>query len=130
MRGCFAFSLGSANDTESKKGGGEDQIHGLADVYRKVLKPGGIVGPHRGFIPSVMGIIVYHGLYPSVNHSLSGRTRLLFPLTMRPTDLTAPVLPVMDFRLQRGGGGVVLSPRRAIMKSSPESHCCLRYSIS
>lgn len=64
----FVYSLDYArtrlaNDAKSSKTGGERQFNGLIDVYKKTLKTDGIVGLYRGFGPSVVGIIVYRGLY-------------------------------------------------------------------
>lgn len=72
----FVYSLDYArtrlaNDAKSAKGGGERQFNGLVDVYRKTLKSDGIGGLYRGFVPSVVGIIVYRGLYFGVYDSLS-----------------------------------------------------------
>lgn len=52
-----------ANDAKSASKGGERQFNGLVDVYRKTLASDGIAGLYRGFGPSVLGIIVYRGLY-------------------------------------------------------------------
>merc|ERR1712169_18027 len=65
----FVYSLDYArtrlaNDAKSaSKGGGDRQFNGLVDVYRKTLASDGIAGLYRGFGPSVLGIIVYRGLY-------------------------------------------------------------------
>ncbi|OCT51618.1 ADP,ATP carrier protein [Cladophialophora carrionii] len=65
----FVYSLDYArtrlaNDAKSAaKGGGDRQFNGLVDVYRKTLASDGIAGLYRGFGPSVLGIIVYRGLY-------------------------------------------------------------------
>lgn len=64
----FVYSLDYArtrlaNDAKSAKGGGERQFNGLVDVYKKTLASDGIAGLYRGFGPSVLGIIVYRGLY-------------------------------------------------------------------
>jgi solute carrier family 25 (adenine nucleotide translocator) protein 4/5/6/31 len=72
----FVYSLDYArtrlaNDAKSsKKGGGERQFNGLIDVYRKTLKTDGIVGLYRGFTISVVGIVVYRGLYFGLYDSL------------------------------------------------------------
>jgi len=71
----FVYSLDYArtrlaNDAKSAKGGGDRQFNGLVDVYRKTLKSDGIAGLYRGFVPSVVGIIVYRGLYFGVYDSL------------------------------------------------------------
>eukprot|EP00996_Jenningsia_fusiforme_P000989 NODE_1901_length_1362_cov_436.837776_g1721_i0.p1 GENE.NODE_1901_length_1362_cov_436.837776_g1721_i0~~NODE_1901_length_1362_cov_436.837776_g1721_i0.p1 ORF type:complete len:332 (-),score=91.90 NODE_1901_length_1362_cov_436.837776_g1721_i0:365-1285(-) len=63
---CFVYSLDYArtrlaNDSKSK--GGERQFNGLIDVYRKTLATDGIAGLYRGFMVSVVGIIVYRGCY-------------------------------------------------------------------
>lgn len=60
-----------ANDAKSAKGGGARQFNGLVDVYKKTLASDGIAGLYRGFVPSVVGIIVYRGLYFGVYDSLS-----------------------------------------------------------
>ncbi|KIY64213.1 eukaryotic ADP/ATP carrier, partial [Cylindrobasidium torrendii FP15055 ss-10] len=65
----FVYSLDYArtrlaNDSKAAgKGGGERQFNGLVDVYKKTLASDGIAGLYRGFVPSVVGIIVYRGLY-------------------------------------------------------------------
>ncbi|KAF5355713.1 hypothetical protein D9756_003723 [Leucocoprinus leucothites] len=71
----FVYSLDYArtrlaNDAKSAKGGGARQFNGLVDVYKKTLASDGIAGLYRGFIPSVVGIIVYRGLYFGVYDSL------------------------------------------------------------
>jgi solute carrier family 25 (adenine nucleotide translocator) protein 4/5/6/31 len=72
----FVYSLDYArtrlaNDAKSTKaGGGARQFNGLVDVYRKTLASDGIAGLYRGFVPSVVGIIVYRGLYFGVYDSL------------------------------------------------------------
>ncbi|KAF5385424.1 hypothetical protein D9757_005323 [Collybiopsis confluens] len=67
----FVYSLDYArtrlaNDAKSAKGGGERQFNGLVDT----LASDGVAGLYRGFIPSVVGIIVYRGLYFGVYDSL------------------------------------------------------------
>jgi solute carrier family 25 (mitochondrial adenine nucleotide translocator), member 4/5/6/31 len=64
----FVYSLDYArtrlaNDAKSSKGGGARQFNGLVDVYKKTLASDGIAGLYRGFGPSVLGIVVYRGLY-------------------------------------------------------------------
>jgi len=64
----FVYSLDYArtrlaNDAKSAKKGGERQFKGLVDVYKKTLASDGVTGLYRGFGPSVLGIIVYRGLY-------------------------------------------------------------------
>jgi len=71
----FVYSLDYArtrlaNDAKSAKSGGSRQFNGLVDVYRKTLASDGIGGLYRGFVPSVVGIIVYRGLYFGVYDSL------------------------------------------------------------
>uniref|UniRef100_A0A0W0F5M0 P-loop containing nucleoside triphosphate hydrolase protein n=1 Tax=Moniliophthora roreri TaxID=221103 RepID=A0A0W0F5M0_MONRR len=71
----FVYSLDYArtrlaNDAKSAKGGGARQFNGLIDVYKKTLASDGIAGLYRGFVPSVVGIIVYRGLYFGVYDSL------------------------------------------------------------
>ncbi|BBM98557.1 solute carrier family 25 (mitochondrial adenine nucleotide translocator), member 4/5/6/31 [Marchantia polymorpha subsp. ruderalis] len=73
---AFVYSLDFArtrlaNDAKSvKKGGGERQFNGLADVYRKTIASDGIVGLYRGFNISCVGIVVYRGLYFGLYDSL------------------------------------------------------------
>lgn len=52
-----------SSDSKSVKMGGERQFNGLIDVYRKTLASDGIVGLYRGFNISLVGIVVYRGLY-------------------------------------------------------------------
>jgi len=64
----FVYSLDYArtrlaNDAKSATGKGDRQFNGLVDVYRKTLASDGIAGLYRGFGPSVLGIVVYRGLY-------------------------------------------------------------------
>ncbi|KAF7310867.1 DEAD-box family helicase [Mycena chlorophos] len=71
----FVYSLDFArtrlaNDAKSSKAGGARQFNGLVDVYRKTLASDGIAGLYRGFVPSVVGIVVYRGLYFGVYDSL------------------------------------------------------------
>ncbi|KAI0271622.1 eukaryotic ADP/ATP carrier [Gloeopeniophorella convolvens] len=70
----FVYSLDFArtrlaNDAKSAKGGAR-QYDGLLDVYKKTLKTDGIAGLYRGFTPSIVGIIIYRGLYFGVYDSL------------------------------------------------------------
>jgi len=74
---AFVYSLDFArtrlaNDNKNSKGagGGERQFNGLLDVYKKTLASDGIAGLYRGFVPSVIGIIVYRGLYFGMYDSL------------------------------------------------------------
>ncbi|KAM5552287.1 ADP,ATP carrier protein 1, mitochondrial [Rosa sericea] len=71
----FVYSLDYArtrltNDAKSAKMGGERQFNGLIDVYKKTLKSDGIAGLYRGFSVSIVGIIVYRGLYFGLYDSL------------------------------------------------------------
>ncbi|OZJ04304.1 hypothetical protein BZG36_03160 [Bifiguratus adelaidae] len=71
----FVYSLDFArtrlaNDAKNAKKGGERQFNGLIDVYRKTLASDGFLGLYRGFNISVMGIIVYRGLYFGMYDSL------------------------------------------------------------
>lgn len=64
----FVYSLDYArtrlaNDAKNAKKGGERQFNGLIDVYKKTLASDGVAGLYRGFGPSVLGIVVYRGLY-------------------------------------------------------------------
>lgn len=64
----FVYSLDYARtrlsaDAKSAGKGGQRQFSGLVDVYKKTLAADGVVGLYRGFVPSVVGICVYRGLY-------------------------------------------------------------------
>lgn len=59
-----------ANDNKAAKKGGERQFNGLMDVYRKTIKTDGVAGLYRGFNISVVGIVVYRGLYFGLYDSL------------------------------------------------------------
>jgi hypothetical protein len=87
----FVYSLDYArtrlaNDAKSAKGGGARQFNGLVDVYRKTLASDGLAGLYRGFVPSVVGIIVYRGLYFGVYDSLSASI-LSVPLIYSSTNI-------------------------------------------
>ncbi|GAB2277007.1 hypothetical protein Dimus_011715 [Dionaea muscipula] len=71
----FVYSLDFArtrltNDAKDARKGGERQFNGLIDVYRKTYRSDGIVGLYRGFTVSIVGIIVYRGVYFGVYDSL------------------------------------------------------------
>ncbi|MCI53810.1 ADP/ATP carrier protein, partial [Trifolium medium] len=71
----FVYSLDYArtrlaNDAKATKKGGERQFNGLIDVYRKTFQSDGIAGLYRGFNVSIVGIIVYRGLYFGLYDSL------------------------------------------------------------
>ena len=72
---AFVYSLDYArtrlaNDAKSSKGDGAREFNGLLDVYKKTLASDGIAGLYRGFGPSVIGIVVYRGLYFGLYDSL------------------------------------------------------------
>lgn len=71
---CFVYSLDYAhtrlaNDVKASKNG-ERQFNGLIDVYTKTLRSDGFVGLYRGFVISLVGIVVYRGLYFGLFDSL------------------------------------------------------------
>lgn len=66
----FARTRLAADARSAGKGGGERQFNGLADVYKKTLATDGVAGLYRGFGPSVVGIVVYRGLYFGLYDSL------------------------------------------------------------
>ncbi|KAL6939652.1 ADP/ATP carrier protein [Hanseniaspora osmophila] len=71
----FVYSLDYARtrlaaDSKSAKKGGERQFNGLVDVYKKTIASDGFAGLYRGFLPSVVGIVVYRGLYFGLYDSL------------------------------------------------------------
>ncbi|SSD61468.1 probable ADP,ATP carrier protein 3 [Saccharomycodes ludwigii] len=71
----FVYSLDYARirlatDSKSVKNDGKRQFNGLIDVYKKTLASDGFAGLYRGFVPSVIGIIVYRGLYFGLYDSL------------------------------------------------------------
>ena len=49
-------------DGKSAAKGGQRQYTGIMDVYRQTLRTDGIPGLYRGFVPNILGIIVYRGL--------------------------------------------------------------------
>lgn len=49
-------------DGKSAAKGGQRQFAGIIDVYRQTLRTDGILGLYRGFVPNILGIIVYRGL--------------------------------------------------------------------
>jgi len=121
----FVYSLDYArtrlaNDNKSAKKGGERQFNGLLDVYRKTLKTDGITGLYRGFNISVVGIVVYRGLYFGLYDSLKPA---LSPLQDNPV-----ALGFASFLLGWGitiGAGLASYPidtvRRRMMMTSGEA---------
>ncbi|KAI5120395.1 hypothetical protein M0805_000174 [Coniferiporia weirii] len=64
----FVYSLDYARtrlsaDGKSATTGGKRQFNGLIDVYKQTLRTDGVAGLYRGFVPNVIGICVYRGLY-------------------------------------------------------------------
>jgi solute carrier family 25 (adenine nucleotide translocator) protein 4/5/6/31 len=71
----FVYSLDYArtrltNDAKAVNKGGGRQFNGLIDVYSKTLQSDGIAGLYRGFNISLVGIILYRGLYFGMYDSL------------------------------------------------------------
>lgn len=71
----FVYSLDYARtrlsaDAKSVSTGGPKQFKGLIDVYRQTLASDGVLGLYRGFVPSVVGVIVYRGLFFGLYDSL------------------------------------------------------------
>ena len=86
----FVYSLDYArtrlaNDNKSAKKGGSRQFNGLVSVYKQTLATDGIAGLYRGFVPSVVGIIVYRGLYFGLCESTGRLYRSCQPLNRRLT---------------------------------------------
>lgn len=61
-------------------------------MYKKTLASDGIAGLYRGFVPSVVGIIVYRGLYFGVYDSLSEWTKAILDHSL--IVITEPVVLV------------------------------------
>ncbi|KZV65402.1 ATP:ADP antiporter [Peniophora sp. CONT] len=64
----FVYSLDFArtrlaNDAKSTLTGGARQYNGLLDVYKKTLASDGVAGLYRGFNVSLIGIVIYRGVY-------------------------------------------------------------------
>ncbi|KAK2461953.1 hypothetical protein APHAL10511_006416 [Amanita phalloides] len=71
----FVYSLDYArtrlaSDAKIAKTTESRQFQGLVDVYKKTLASDGVIGLYRGFVPSVLGIVVYRGLYFGLYDSL------------------------------------------------------------
>ncbi|KAJ7632770.1 mitochondrial carrier [Roridomyces roridus] len=80
----FVYSLDYArtrlsSDAKSAGAGGKRQFNGLLDVYKQTLAADGVKGLYRGFVPSVVGIMVYRGAYFGFYDSLKP-TVLVGPL--------------------------------------------------
>ncbi|CAD0092463.1 unnamed protein product, partial [Aureobasidium mustum] len=58
-----------ANDVKDASSS-ERQFKGLVDVFEKTLTSDGIAGFYRGFLPSIIGIIVYRGLWFGIYDSI------------------------------------------------------------
>ncbi|KAH0145621.1 hypothetical protein KCU67_g12573, partial [Aureobasidium melanogenum] len=55
-----------ANDVKNASGS-ERQFKDLMDVFEKTLTSDGVAGLYRGFLPTVIGITVYRGLWLGIN---------------------------------------------------------------
>jgi solute carrier family 25 (adenine nucleotide translocator) protein 4/5/6/31 len=80
----FVYSLDYArtrlsSDAKSTSSGGKRQFNGLLDVYKQTLKADGVKGLYRGFVPSIVGIMIYRGAYFGFYDSLKP-TVLVGPL--------------------------------------------------
>ncbi|KAJ7449965.1 mitochondrial carrier [Mycena latifolia] len=80
----FVYSLDYArtrlsSDAKSAGAGGKRQFNGLLDVYKQTLAADGVKGLYRGFVPSIVGIMVYRGSYFGFYDSLKP-TVLVGPL--------------------------------------------------
>ncbi|KAJ7510031.1 putative mitochondrial ADP,ATP carrier protein [Mycena galericulata] len=80
----FVYSLDYArtrlsSDAKSTTSGGKRQFNGLLDVYKQTLAADGVKGLYRGFVPSVVGIMIYRGAYFGFYDSLKP-TVLVGPL--------------------------------------------------
>ncbi|BGP36112.1 ADP/ATP carrier protein [Rhodotorula kratochvilovae] len=122
----FVYSLDyartrlAADNKSTVKGGGERQFNGLVDVYKKTIAADGIAGLYRGFVPSVVGIVVYRGLYFGMYDSL------------KPVVMTGPLQGsfLASFLLGWGvttGAGIASYPldtirRRMMMTSGEKVH--------
>lgn len=96
---CVVYPLDFARtrlaaDNKSAKSGGARQFNGLIDVFRKTHASDGIVGIYRGFVISLVGIIVYRGLYFGLYNTVR-------PLTQ---DLTqgSPFVDLVNFLVAWG----------------------------
>lgn len=95
----------------------ERQFKGLVDVFEKTLASDGVAGLYRGFLPSVIGIVIYRGLYfaiydsvrPFVTGSLEGNLFATFLLgwTITTTaSLASYPLDTIRSRMMMGSGEV------------------------
>ena len=64
-----------------------------------------LVAPHRGFVPSVVGVIVHRSLYFGVDYSLGGRAYFLIPLTICPDTPRNACRPRHRFQVTTEGVG-------------------------
>lgn len=89
-----------ANDAKDsgKVGHGRRQFSGLVDVYKKTLATDGVAGMYRGFVPSVVGIVVYRGLYFGLYDSLSAFLSVRVILVVDLGVLAEPILLVGAFQ--------------------------------
>ncbi|GJJ72752.1 solute carrier family 25 (mitochondrial adenine nucleotide translocator), member 4/5/6/31 [Entomortierella parvispora] len=107
-----------SSDVKSSKTGGTRQFTGLMDVYKKTLASDGIAGLYRGYSLSVVGIIVYSGLYfglydsikPMMPDSVRGSFLVSFVLGWGVTNLAGfaayPVDTVLRRKMMTSGEAV------------------------
>ncbi|KAJ6630608.1 mitochondrial carrier domain-containing protein [Mycena sp. CBHHK59/15] len=121
----FVYSLDYArtrlsSDAKSTASGGKRQFTGLIDVYKQTLAADGIKGLYRGFVPSILGIMVYRGGYFGLYD------------TLKPTVLVGPLEGsfLASFALGWGvttAAGIMAYPmdtirRRMMMTSGSGTH--------
>ncbi|KAJ7087884.1 mitochondrial carrier [Mycena epipterygia] len=121
----FVYSLDYArtrlsSDAKSTTSGGKRQFNGLIDVYKQTLAADGIKGLYRGFVPSIVGIMIYRGAYFGFYDSL------------KPTVLVGPLEGSFLASFALGwavttGAGIMAYPmdtirRRMMMRSGTGTH--------
>ncbi|KAG9104161.1 hypothetical protein FRC06_004798 [Ceratobasidium sp. 370] len=108
-----------ASDAKLNVKGSERQYNGIIDVYRKTVQSDGIAGLYRGFVPSIVGIIVYRGLYFGLYDTLS-KPILLYVCTQ----LTLPPEPVVLVGPLQGSvlASFLLGCRRMMTTSGTSVH--------
>jgi solute carrier family 25 (adenine nucleotide translocator) protein 4/5/6/31 len=119
----FVYSLDyartrlAADNKSTKKGAtGERQFNGLLDVYKKTIATDGVAGLYRGFLPSVVGIVVYRGLYFGMYDSLKP---VVMTGSVRPASLSISVRRETDRSLTCSSRVPSLPPSSSVGVSPP-----------
>ncbi|KAF9197726.1 ADP/ATP carrier protein [Haplosporangium sp. Z 27] len=116
----FVYSLDYARtrlSSDAKGSNGARQYTGLLDVYKKTYASDGVAGLYRGFTLSIVGIVVYRGLYFGLYDSI----KPLLPTAMQGSFIATFILGFGVTNLAGLASYPVDTVRRRMMMTSGEA---------